>query len=128
MIGEEIKRIRGKCSRDVFSTHLGVHKNTLALYENDANDRLPEIDFLAILAEKEHQDFDHLLRLRLADSKCEEARKLSGIKEEAAGEYTISGIEPKLNTSVAHYNDVDVSLRKIFKSEKLSQARFCWKL
>lgn len=71
-IGKELERVRKKRSRPDFSAIIGVHPNTLALYER--GERLPEIDFLAVFADRTGADFNKLLRLRLASSKTEEAR------------------------------------------------------
>jgi transcriptional regulator with XRE-family HTH domain len=74
-LGKTLERLRDKHPRPVFADTIGVHPNTLALYER--GERLPELDFLATFADKTGADFNELLRLRLASGKTEEARKLA---------------------------------------------------
>ena len=75
-LGDTLKRVRGRVDRREFATMLGVHPNTLALYER--SERVPEVDFLATFAEKTGTQFSDLLRLRLAVGATEEARRLAG--------------------------------------------------
>ncbi|WP_445083981.1 hypothetical protein [Candidatus Vondammii sp. HM_W22] len=49
-----------------------MSKNSLAAYER--GERLPDVDFLAVFADRTGADFNELLRLRLASGKTEEAR------------------------------------------------------
>lgn len=57
------------------ASRLGVDKNTLQGYESGRT--LPEVDFLAVFADRTGADFNELLRLRLESGKTEEARLLS---------------------------------------------------
>lgn len=44
-LGERLKKIRGKISREAFVSELGVHQNTYKNYEN--GDRNPDADFIS---------------------------------------------------------------------------------
>lgn len=43
-LGQRLRSLRGRQSRDAFAAELGIHKNTLARYESD--ERWPDADFL----------------------------------------------------------------------------------
>lgn len=49
-IGERLKILRGQESRDAFSAHFGIHRNTLAAWES--GERLPSLEFLSLLAQQ----------------------------------------------------------------------------
>ncbi|AGC50261.1 XRE family transcriptional regulator [Lawsonia intracellularis] len=49
-IGEKLKALRGQESRDSFSAHFGIHRNTLAAWES--GERLPSLEFLSLLAQQ----------------------------------------------------------------------------
>lgn len=58
-IGEKIKQLRGRRSRDTFAHRLGIHKNTLANYERGK--RNPDSEFLETLCRAENVDPSWLL-------------------------------------------------------------------
>lgn len=63
MIGDVLKRVRGRHTLDEIALRMGVHKNTLGNYER--GERLPEIDFLAAFAAATGADLGELLVSRL---------------------------------------------------------------
>lgn len=63
MIGDVLKRVRGRHTLDEIALRMGVHKNTLGNYER--GERLPEIDFLAAFAAVTGADLGELLVSRL---------------------------------------------------------------
>ncbi len=63
MIGEVLRRVRGRHTLDEIALRMGVHKNTLGNYER--GERLPEIDFLAGFAAATGADLAELLVSRL---------------------------------------------------------------
>ncbi|MFP4004984.1 MAG: helix-turn-helix domain-containing protein [Alphaproteobacteria bacterium] len=58
-IGKLIRACRADASRDKWAGELGVHPNTLKMYES--GDRLPELDFLIKLSDKHGIPFSSLL-------------------------------------------------------------------
>lgn len=54
---------------------LGVSHTSLGMYERE--ETLPDVDFLAVFAQKTGADFNELLKARLASGKTEEARALA---------------------------------------------------
>jgi transcriptional regulator with XRE-family HTH domain len=58
-IGERIKQLRGRRSREIFARQMGIHKNTLANYERGK--RNPDSAFLVTLCRKENVDPSWLL-------------------------------------------------------------------
>lgn len=80
-ISDALKRVRG--GRSVDEIGLKTHINTISNYETGK--RLPEIDFLAAFAEATGADFLELLRLRLASSQDEPARRMAERLNASAG-------------------------------------------
>ncbi len=119
MLGAELKRIRGKVSRADFAAELGFHKNTVANHENE--DPLPEVDYLAKFAAHTGTEFEHLLKLRLSDSKVEAVRKYAAVKEEKAKYCNKSS---SLNVSVDRYNDINDEVNKVFNKAGFSPSVF----
>ncbi|HXH03651.1 MAG TPA: XRE family transcriptional regulator [Candidatus Competibacteraceae bacterium] len=77
-VGERIRRLRGRQSRDQFASLLGVSRNTLMRYEQ--GERQPDADFLARLCRLCGADPGWLLLGREAASTAER----SGLREEFA--------------------------------------------
>ncbi|MFK5894247.1 MAG: helix-turn-helix transcriptional regulator [Pseudomonadota bacterium] len=62
-------------SIEVFCKLVGVNKNTLGAYER--GERLPDVDFLSVFAEKTGKDFFYILKLRLNESKNTDAHLMA---------------------------------------------------
>lgn len=77
-LGDYLRNMRNSCSLGNLidaGVSLGVSNNTLAAYERE--ETLPDVDFLAVFADRTGADFNELLRLRLASGKNKEARALA---------------------------------------------------
>lgn len=74
-IGEALKRLRGRVTLDEMAANAAIGRTALVNYESGK--RLPDQDFLAAFAEATGADFLELLRLRLASSPDEPARRMA---------------------------------------------------
>lgn len=116
----EIKQIRGKRSRDKFGELIGYHPNTIAQYEDPAKPRMPELEYLAMLASKCGADLEKLITLRLEASQIQSVREVGHIRE-GKPPYATSNAKPdSLTSSVEHYNEVDKTLKEILETEEFS--------
>ncbi|WP_347258647.1 S24 family peptidase [Methylocaldum sp.] len=73
------------------ATLLGFHKNTLVNYERGG--RLPDVDFLAVVAAKTEADFLDLVRLRLEVSEWAEARAQARVLKRWSDQSGSAGID-----------------------------------
>lgn len=74
-LADALRRGRSGESQTALAKRLGVHKNSLAMYER--GERLPDVDFLAAFAAHTGVPFGELLQLRLHESEVPEARTLA---------------------------------------------------
>ena len=67
-LGQELRRARRNAgfTIELLAPKLKVNKNTLGAYER--GDNLPDVEFLAVFAQRLEVDFAHLLKLRLQSS------------------------------------------------------------
>ncbi|RDD63490.1 XRE family transcriptional regulator [Ferruginivarius sediminum] len=84
-LGEKLKDVRGATARAAFAEMLGVHPNSLAMYER--GERLPDIDFLALFASQTGTPFSELLSLRLQNGSNEAARTAG-----QSGDWSVPGL------------------------------------
>lgn len=94
MIGEALRRVRGRLTLDELALRMSVHKNTLGNYER--GERLPDIDFLAVFAAATGADLGELLALRL-----EAGRR--GLQERSAPGGAAGAIRERLAEPAADY-------------------------
>ncbi len=74
-ITEALKRLRGRVTIDEMATNVGVSRSTIINYESGKRD--PDQHYLAAFAEATGADFLELLRLSLASSPDEPARRMA---------------------------------------------------
>lgn len=98
-IGERIRELRGKISREAFAAKYAIHRNTLERYEK--NLRNPDVLFLQELAQQENVNLEWV-QLGVGPKYKKDLRRVAGVQ-------TFQQSQPIENTDIDIQNTCDTS-------------------